>query len=296
MALINRFFGNRDADDAPDDMVSHSQQNEGAALQVVFRGPLDFSAAELEQALNEFHPELAAACCELVSDIESKYVGLIGWGPHVVRIVGIDAPMPSEAIEHCVAPSHYGPELKQLVREHRSHLLLWYAGQEESVLEQYVVLTAIAGVLERFGAIAVLNELASTSFPTVALTGKGVEGDILELLRTLPLTCLYCGLVKYDDPPDSRVWMRTFGASLFGLPDLASHTAGHHEGQRYFDIFNSILSYMLDTGRLLAAGHTMQLGADDYLRCRAPTEDEPWLQEETPVLVLEIIRANERNR
>ena len=31
-----------------------------------------------------------------------------GWGNHVVRLVGFDAPYPSEALEACVAPAHYG--------------------------------------------------------------------------------------------------------------------------------------------------------------------------------------------
>ena len=60
------------------------------------------------------------------------------------------------------------------------------------------------------------------------------------------------------------------GAEVLGLPDFAAYTSGHHEGQRYFDMFDSIMRYMLNTGNRLAAGHTMQIGAEEYLRCRAP--------------------------
>ena len=81
-----------------------------------------------------------------------------------------------------------------------------------------------------------------------------------------------------------------------GLPDYAAYTNGHHEGQRYFEMFDSLMRYTLNTGRRLAAGHTMQLGADDYLRCRAPTKDEPWLESKGEMLVVEVIRADQINR
>jgi hypothetical protein len=40
----------------------------------------------------------------------------------------------------------------------------------------------------------------------------------------------------------------------------------------------------------------MQLGAHDYLRCRAPKKDEPWLESKGETLVVEVIRADQINR
>jgi hypothetical protein len=102
--------------------------------------------------------------------------------------------------------------------------------------------------------------------------------------------------VKYNIPNDTHVWMRTYGAHVLNLPDFAAFTNGHHEGQHYFDLFDSILRYMLNTGKRLAAGHTMQIGADNYLRCRAPTRDEPWLESKGEILVVEVIGAEQINR
>jgi Domain of unknown function (DUF4261) len=119
---------------------------------------------------------------------------------------------------------------------------------------------------------------------------------MMEQLRTLPLPVLYCGFVKYDIPNDSHVWMRTYGADVLGLPDFAVYANGHHEGQRYFEMFDSIMRYMLSTGSRLAPGHTMQLGAEEYLRCRAPSKDEPWLESKGEMLVVEIIGADQINR
>jgi hypothetical protein len=90
--------------------------------------------------------------------------------------------------------------------------------------------------------------------------------------------------------------MRTYGAHVLGLPDLAAYTRGHHEGQRYLDLYDSILRYLLKSGNRLAAGHTMQIGKDEFLRCRAPRADEPWLESKGEVLVTDIIRANQINQ
>lgn len=298
MSIFTRFFGDRQPDDAPDALVAVRREGDVPTLQVLFTGSLRPDPTALTAALRAHHPTLAAGTCEIAEGLneegEGKLFGLAGWGPHVLKLVGFDLPMPSGPVEACLQPSHYSAELKDQARAHRSHLLLWYAGEETEVVEQFVALAAFAGVLAQFGASVVLNETAHTSFPAAALAGAGIDGDILEELRTLPLPVLYCGFVKYNIPNDHHVWMRTHGASVLGLPDLASYTNGHHEGERYFSMFDSILRYMLNSGRLLAAGHTMQLGPSDYLRCRAPRAEEPWGADE--VLVLEIIRADQINR
>jgi hypothetical protein len=142
----------------------------------------------------------------------------------------------------------------------------------------------------------ILNEAAHTSFPAAALSGSDVDGDIIELLRTLPLAILYCGFVKYEVDGTSGVWMRTYGAHLLGLPDFAAYASGHDEGQRYFAIFENIFAYLRNSGAVLAAGHTMQVGEHEYLRCRERTEDEYFLESDGELLIAEIIGADEINQ
>jgi hypothetical protein len=298
MSIFNRFFGKRESDDRPDDLVARPKTDDSPALQILFADRFQLDPAAITAAMRAYHPSMAQARCEVAPELnqESKVFGLAGWGKHVIKLVGFDLPMPKDVVELCVAPSHYPQLLKDRARAHKSHLLLWYAGSEESVVEQFVALAAFAGVMDRFAAVVVLNESARTSFPTAALSGKGIKGDMMEQLRTLPLPILYCGFVKYDIPNDKNVWMRTYGAHVLGLPDFAVYTNGHHEGERYFGMFDSIMRYMLNTGKRLAAGHTMQLGASDYLRCRAPTKDEPWLESKGEMLVTEVIRADQINR
>ncbi|MNN66995.1 hypothetical protein D3C81_1826010 [compost metagenome] len=119
--------------------------------------------------------------------------------------------------------------------------------------------------------------------------------ESLDLLRTLPLNMLYCGFVKYDVDAVAGVWMRTYGADRFGLPDFAALARGHDEGEYYSNMFNNIMGYMLESGAELAAGHTMQIGENAYMKLREPAKEEYFLDGPAQVLVAEIITADEIN-
>jgi len=71
---------------------------------------------------------------------------------------------------------------------------------------------------------------------------------------------------------------------------------GHHQGEEYSGMFNNIMAYMLDSGAELAAGHTMQIGENRYMKLREPQEAEYYLQGPGPVLVAEIIDASQINQ
>lgn len=108
-----------------------AEQVEGAlSLQVVFGQQFRLDADAVGLTLRAFSAETKQGNCKLLegSSANGTPLGLIGWGQHVVRMVGFDVPMPS-----------YAADLKAQVRSHRAHVLLHCAGREESRLEQYVV-------------------------------------------------------------------------------------------------------------------------------------------------------------
>jgi hypothetical protein len=298
MTIFERFFGRADPKTNDDPLVANPDVKDPLSLQLLLEQGPRLDSAAVTAVLRAYDPTMADARGEIAADAAERGtpVGLAGWANHVVKLVGFDQPMPAAAVEVCVAPAHYSQELKARARAHARHLLLYYAAYHSSPLEQYVALTATAGALSRLGGIVVLNEAAHTSFPAAALSGSGVEGDMVDMLRSLPLPILYCGFVKYQSDDSLGVWMRTHAANLLGLPDLATHAEGHHEGQMYFDLFNNILNYLRESGATFAAGHTMQVGPDEYLRCRESSEGEPFFTEEGELLVLERISADEINR
>jgi hypothetical protein len=278
-------------------LVANPKIENALSLQLLFPNRPRLESQQLTASLRRYHPSLAEAQFEVEPEFSARGtpLGLAGWGKHVIKLVGFDVPMPREVVERCVQPSHYGPDLKQKARAHQAHVIVYYAGYEASPLEQYVALAVVAGTLASHGAIVVVNESAHTSFPASPLAVGAAEGDALEDLRTLPLLLLYCGFVKMDGDPRG-VWMRTYGNHLLGLPDLAHLAEGHHQGQMIFDLFSNVLSYLLSSQAHFDAGHTMQMGAGTFMRLRAPTPEEPFLDSAGKLFVAEFISEGEINR
>src|SRR5688500_14904276 len=130
MSLFSRFFGNSDSDDSASTQALTANPNieRPLSLQVLFPEYVRLDSKELVEAFKSFHPCMEKVCCEIDPALErdGKLFGLIGWGDHVIRLVGFDAPMPAEAVESCIAPSHYPQELKAEARSHKAHIFLYY--------------------------------------------------------------------------------------------------------------------------------------------------------------------------
>lgn len=297
MNLLSRFFGRKDEQQhQPNPLIANPQIDKPPGMTVLFSGPLAFTNDALEKALRSFDRSMSSAICERDEQIQKEgYVfSLAGWGKHVIRLVGFNLPMPAEALEPCVAGAHYPAELKEQARNHQSHLILSYAGYEMDPMEQYVALACLAGTLSKFGGIVVVNEAARTSFPTAALAEGG--NHKMELLHIMPLMYLYLGFVKYETENGRGVWMRTYGAHLFKLPDFSILAAGHHQAQQYLDMFSNVIQYLLDSKGNLLPGHTMQIDEEMFMRFRKPKLEEYFLDSEGQMLVVELINKSQINR
>lgn len=265
----------------------------GLSLQVVFPGALALDAARLRRSVQAFDPSVGDAVVTLddATVAQGTPLGVISWGEHVVKLVGFNAPVPSEVVATCVDGAHYPQDMKARVRAHASQAILYYGGKAEDPLEQYVALAVVAGALAELGGIAVLNETAHTSLPLGVLLAD--HDERVELLRALPLPMLFCGFAKYVIEDTPGVWMRTHGNEAFGLPDFAYHAEGHDEGQATIDLFANIMNYLRDSDATLEGGHTMQVGEDEFLAFRDAEEDEYWLASPGAMLVIERVSADD---
>jgi hypothetical protein len=293
MGILERFFGRKSG--ASGGLVAATVTGHALSLQLLFSTKARLEAAAITETLRAFDPSTAKGTCEIDGELSEQGtpIGLIGWGSHVVRLVGFDVPMPADVVELCVGPSHYGPDLKARARSHESHLILYYAGREASKVEQYVALAVVAAVMSQHGAIVVTNESGHTSFPAQALFG---DDDRIELLRELPLPILYCGFVKLEVEGVAGVWMRTYGGNLLDIPDFAQLVEGHQRGEETMFLIGNIMSYLLSSGAKLAAGHTMEAASDLVIRLRSPTRNEHFLESPGELLVIEEIPADQANR
>jgi hypothetical protein len=282
MGFLERLFGRQKAEAA-------TARQTPLSLQLLLPGRSRLDVNALSRTLQGFHPSLANARFELdarAGEAMEAEVVTARWERHAVQVVSFGAPMPATVVEECVAPAHYGAVLKAQARAHRAHALLFYAGEERAPLEQYVALALVAVALAKeAGALVVLNESARTSFPAQALVPEEGE-DLLEVLRTMPLTALYVGFVKLEVAGVEGVWMRTYGAPRMGLPDLAWHARSHDEGRETFELFSGLLDYLRRSGSRFAPGHTAEFH-ERHVKLRAPRGDESFLDSTGELLVLE---------
>jgi len=212
---------------------------------------------------------------------------LMGWGKHIVQLVGLRGPVPTEIFEACVVPSHIVPELRDEARLHRGHVLLSYAGFDPDPLERYVALTIASIALARMDGLLLLNHPARTAFPAEALTADDPDIDPIEGLRTMPLPLLYLGFVKIEIEGLTGVWMRTFGGHILDVPDLAYYVDSHRRGSEVFDLFSTMLGSMHANKSAFHEGDSIRFDeAGPGFELRLPTADEHWLASEGKMLVL----------
>jgi hypothetical protein len=301
--LLDRFFG-KGVPRIGGPAVANPRLTDPVGLQLLFDGPLELDAHEVTKALRDYHPDTAEATAELFAvpppekpaphGIEPSVMGLLAWDRHVVKLVGFATPMPADAVKACVQPAHFPPDFKKIAYEHKSHVMLYYAGYDHAPLEQYVALAAAAGAVAYFGASFVLNETGRTAVPAAVLHPHEEDnGDMLASLRKFPLPFLYCGFVKLEVEGTPGVWMRTYGCHRFKLPDFAFHAPGHEAGSVTFEWFCNLLAYLHHTGKQFAPGDTMRVGEADYLRLRPRAQEEWYLESEGEMLVAERISASE---
>lgn len=211
----------------------------------------------------------------------ARTLGLVSWGPHVVKMAGFDAPMPPGPLSRTLAHSLFVPnELKAVAAKHVSHLLFDYAGSETVPVERFTAVAAIVGALANFGGIVALNEEGRGCIPAAALQPEDDREAIMDVLRQLPLPYLYGGFAKMElsDPPGA-VWYRTFLNPRFGLPNLAM-AGTHADFTRTFQLFSAFTKYLGETQVEVTVGETIRVDEENYFVARAPTDAEWYLESE----------------
>jgi hypothetical protein len=291
MGVLERFFGRRDKSARlGEELVANPVAPEKVlSLQVLFPEPIRLESENMKAWLRAYDAELRRAECEIdpTTAAQGTPLGLAGWGNHVIQIVGFNVPYPAEDVERGLLALHVHEEMKETARAHQANVILYYAGYEESMLEQYVALAAVAGALAGLGASIVLNEHAMTSLPASVFSMESEKGRRMDILRVLPLHIFYCGCVMYWVDETRRGWLRTYGNYVLGAPDLALFTTSE-QAAAMRDMFTDCLEYLLQSGAKFAAGEKVQVG-DRSLRLRTPTADEYYLENPGPLFVAEMI-------
>lgn len=255
-------------------------------------------AAELIHVLRELHPSLAQVEVECRTGDLGHGMGLgqtvrVQWDRHMVLMAVIQTPLSPPILEWTLSVALHEEEIMEQVRTHAAHVTLAYRGQETDPLEQYLALTTVAIALTRLGAFLMMNTGARTSCPAQPLLPRPGE-DLLQVLRTLPVTVLFVGFIKMEFQNVQGVWMRTCGAPLMDLPDVAMLAPSHDESRTVFYMFNDIFMAMRSTKLRFKEGDMVQLEEQNW-RFRKPHPHEKFL-ESPRMIVLEPDTSPDRLR
>lgn len=278
--------------------VDPAKQERPLNLCLLFPHPRWIMAAELIHVLRELHPSLAQVEVECRTGDLGHGMGVgqtvrVQWERHTVLMAMIQVPLTAQTLEWTLSVSLHEEELMTQVRAHAAHATLAYRGQETDPLEQYLALTTIAIGLTRLGAILMMNIGARTSCPAQPLLPRPGE-DLMHVLRTLPVTVLFVGFIKMEFQNTEGVWMRTCGAPLMDLPDLAMLARSHDESRTVFYMFNDIFMAMRSAKLRFKEGDMVQLEELNW-RFRKPRPHEKFL-ESPRMIVLEPDTAPDRLR
>lgn len=299
MAFVDRYFGTVPQERLkPGELWANTAAQVPLSLQVLLDAPLDFDADGLTWALRSYHPELAQARVELVrgealSDARvadnplPEFLALVGWANHVIRVEGINTPLPDEVYEQCVGPSMFEESYKQFAKSHASHVLMWYAGHEPDPLEQYVALAALAASVCRWGGLLVLNEAARCAVPAPVLAPEEEGEDMLRVLRELPLPLLYAGFARFRVEGQPGYWLRTQANHTLHLPDLAIQVADIASTPWALELFTGLSRFQRESGVRFRPGDSVNVDEQQILVCREPIAQEYYLASEGEMLVLE---------
>jgi hypothetical protein len=258
-----------------------ARKQEPLHLQVLFPEPVWLSADALMLRLRESHPTLEQARAEIMTGAlipnsdKLAQLARVWWDKHTVHVGFFAEPMPPGMLEQTVDLALYDDALKARARAHSAHAVLVYKGEEKDPLEQYGVLAKIVAALVPLGAIVAVNPNGFTSYPAKDLTARPGE-DLDEVLRTLPLMALFVGFARFTVEGYPGIWIRTTGAPLLDMPDLAIHTRDYEEGPRAFLMFKNIFAAMRDSGVRFKEGDMVDDGELQW-KFRKPRAKERFL-------------------
>ncbi|MCO6555415.1 MAG: hypothetical protein J6572_10435 [Gilliamella sp.] len=163
MGLFSRLFRRDDNEiqQSDDIFVPNSSIENPLSLIVLFNGKLSFNQHKLLKTLRKIDSSMKNI--RLQSSIEQIADGAdihAVFGKHIIKIVCFNSPCSAEILEPCIESSQKRQDFRQQVYHHQSHIILYYVGFEEDLVEQYVALTQFAVGFEHSDMCALINAKA----------------------------------------------------------------------------------------------------------------------------------------
>lgn len=225
---------------------------------------------------------------------EGKH-GSADFDAHSIAITAVDAPAPPAVMDKTVKVSNWTGEGRAALENHAAQLVLTHGGGAAPMLEKYIALYKLAAVLGGDQLRGVLMEDAWTCAPP-ALVREFASAEMLKAFRESTPPILFTGFVKFHT--DDGTWFATKGQHMFEAPDLVMFGPDEQPSE-VLELFMNIFLYVTGKKARIAAGHTLQIAEEAYLKFRELAADNPWrewLQGAEETLELKRINKEEINK
>lgn len=235
-------------------------------LQVLFPQSSQFEPSSLEAAFMKADPLFASV---QVSSSQIRFAG------HDILYTQINAPMNAESLNLTLGDVRCNEALKEIARRHKAQLTLSYSGGETNPLKVYKLLALVSGVFCTIGASVVANCNGHSCVDARQfLRILGGSGWFALIDQEMPVCFLYSAVTCHCFEGNPYYWVRTYGNEFLGVPNLGSLVLNRQWGQmekKLTDTFDNVTRYMLETGKAVEAGDSMEI---DDLFVRFCTEEE----------------------
>jgi len=240
----------------------------------------------LRQKISSVEPKLSQKNIgvEIIANEKSGIYASVEFDNHLLRLVGLAAPLPAPELQRCLQPAHLNPQQKQSLAAHKTHMICTCEGNSSRGVEKFIALYKLAYALSEKAMRGVVNPMtwmcqSSDMLPNI------MTSRFLDAFRSSPANSLaiWLGFVKFFKP-NNTVWFATKGNPFFGVPDFAYLGKSLAETDEIYDIFAAITTYAYQSEAHIAAGHTLQIGEDTFLRFRSIWKYADYLGEKTLVI------------
>jgi len=231
------------------------------SLQILFNELPKFSAKDLSETAANVSHRAPAFNFQLPQDTSVDGNGLAATDTYKIKIEFCNRKLSDVELAQISAHVRLVPDCDEGINQHGAYIELSVDPNQDKPLEAYQLLTFLAFLIARHGGLVIANINGFTSFSAPGLQQIMADEDWMDAIENMPPLFLYSGPVIHEFDGNELLWMRSYGNHLLGISDLGT-AFSNHIVQQYvpmtLTVFDNIMSYMMESGNKVEAGHTME--------------------------------------
>ncbi|MGH1359213.1 MAG: hypothetical protein ACRBC3_10655 [Burkholderiaceae bacterium] len=251
-------------------------------------GMLPPIAARLSERLSADQALVAPLLVYDVVEQDGQIHASVQYDQHQFRMIGQHGVAQDDSLGRAIECSHWSAADKQLLAEHKAHLVCYYLGEHEDPAERIIAIHRLAAALVPEGLTGVIDPEAWNCLPAATLL-EITKATTLNGFRSSIPAGLWTGFVKMF-VTEQDLWFCSKGMHRWGLPDFAL-SGTNEESLQISELFFALTNYAIASESVLKAGDVVELGPDLKLAFDPVTAFAEYLNGPSGTLVVRRLTA-----